>query len=171
MQATICLDGIEQEFEIKNQRPTVLNLKQLILQQTGIQCSQQNLYDYPEIPNPGPGLRLLADDHVFDEKTKKVSLVLTLGEVWSWAYFYYHYQRPDSQKTVHKITAHRFSTVAEVKLIISMIETGLQVADIKLSHKANGAPLNENLCIFLCGVRNGSNLHVSVGNVPPLSKL
>ena len=160
MQAIICLDGFEQVFEIKNQRPTVLALKQLILQQTDIPCSQQNLYDYPEIPNPGHGLRLLADDHVFDEKTKKVNLVLTLGEVWSWAYFYYHYPSPDSRKTVHRIHAHRFATVAEVKLYISKIETGLQEADIQLSHRANGTPFNDNLCIFLYGVQNGSSLHV-----------
>ena len=171
MQAIICLDGVEQVFEIKNQRPTVLALKQLILQQTDIPCSQQNLYDYPEIPNPGPGLRLLANDHVFDDKTKEVSLVLTLGVISSWAYYYYHYPRPDGRKTVHKIRTHRFATVEVVKLYISMIETGSQVADIKLSLKANGPPLKENLSIFLCGVRNGSNLHVSVGNVPPLSKL
>ena len=170
MQAIICLDGIEQVFEIKNQRATVLTLKLLILQQTDIRCSQQNLYDYPKIPNSGPGLRLLANDHVFDEHTKEVHLVLTLGEVYSWAYFYYHYPRPDGRKTVRKISAHRFATVAIVKYYIS-IETGWQVADIKLSHKANGPPFNDNLSIFLYGVRNGSNLHVSVGNVPPLSKL
>ena len=160
MEAIICLDGFEQVFEIKNQRATVLTLKLLILQQTDIRCSQQNLYDYPEIPNPGHGLRLLANNHVFDEKTKEVSLVLTLGEVCSWAYFYYHYPSPDSQKTVHKISAHRFSTVADVKLHISKIETGLQVADIQLSHRANGTPFNDNLCIFLYGVQNGSSLHV-----------
>ena len=171
MQAIICLEGVEQVFEIKNQRPTVLTLKQLILQQTGIPCSQQNLYDYPKIPNPGPGLRLLGNDHLFYDKTKEVNLVLTLGQVCSWAYYYYHYPRRGGQMTVHKIKTHRFSTVAEVKLYISAIETGLQEAVVKLSLKANGPPLNENLSIFLCGVRNGSNLHVSVGSVPPLSKL
>ena len=171
MEAIICLDGFEQVFEIKNQRPTVLTLKKLILQQTDIPCSQQNLYDYPKIPNPGPGLRLLANDHVFVDKTKEVNLVLTLGEVSSWAYYYYHFPRRGGWKTVHKIKTHRFATVEVVKLYISMIETGLQVAVIKLSLKANGPPLNDNSSIFLCGVRNGSNLHVSVGNLPPLSKL
>ena len=77
MQFQIHLDGKEQVFETNNKQVTVFELKQLISHQTGIPVRYQNMFDYREIPNSGPGLHLFADNHMFDGKILQIHLVLT----------------------------------------------------------------------------------------------
>ena len=106
--------------------------------------------------------------HIFDQTVRVAHIVMVIGKVPSWNYFYVYYPRANGQMMVAKMKSHRFATVAFVKAHIS-IATGLH--NIQLSLQANGSLLNDNSNILLCGIRNGANLHVSVGNVPPLPKL
>ena len=138
-------------FEVNIKQATVLQLKQLINHQFGILAMYQNMFDYPELPDPVPGLRLFADNHIFDEKIEKIPqthLVLTVGEfVHSWAYVYVHYPCGNGRMKVARIKFHRFSTIAYVKRLISMA-ISLQASDIQLCHKANGHPFNDNSNVY-----------------------
>ena len=159
MQVFVHFDGELLSLNVDNLPTKVLDVKGIIDHQTGIPVRDQSLFDYPQSPDQGPGLRLLADNHIFypNMLNKEVQLVLTHGRVCSVVYFYVRYLIPvNSPKKVVKFSAHRFATIGDLKVRIAG-KTGLQANSIQLYHNPS-YPLDNNLNIYECGVQNGSSL-------------
>ena len=93
MRVTVYLDGALIEFDVNIFPVTVLRLKKFICEGSGIPVEDQNLFEYPEDLDNGPGLRMLADNHRFlyaDTIKAHLTFVLTLGRASSWTYFYFY---------------------------------------------------------------------------------
>ena len=159
MQVSINFDDKARRLVVNNLPVNILDVKEMIDQHTGIPARDQKLFDYPQLPDQGPGLRLLADNHIFypNMLNKEVQLVLTHGRVCSVVYFYVRYLIPvNSPKKVVKFSAHRFATIGDLKVRIAG-KTGLQANSIQL-YLNPSYPLDNNLNIYECGVQNGSSL-------------
>ena len=155
-------------MNVNNLPASVLHVKQMISDQTGIPVRDQNLYEYPEYADQGPGLRLYADNHIFNETMRDVEInfVLTLGKVSSWTYFYLSFHINLGSMALVKCWSHRLSTVADLKRRFPDL-TGLPAYNYDLSFNSRKYDrFDEKWNIYQCGVQNGSNLYVA-----PLGKL
>ena len=163
MQVSINLDGEAITFNVQNLPSDVLQIKQEISRRSGIPVEDQNLFDYPEAPDQGPGLRLCADNHIFSHvamMNAQVSFVLTLGNVSSWVYFYVLCPCADGQRAVLKCKCHRLQTIANLKGQISAFVQGSGLNSFQLSHSIYGKPvLKDDWNMFHSGIQNGSSLH------------
>ena len=171
MRINVHFDGECDEFDVEPSPATVFLLKQMISQRSGIPVEDQNLFEYPEDLDNGPGLRMLADNHRFlyaDTIKAHLTFVLTLGRASSWTYFYLHFTR-NNQPEIRKLSSHRFDTIADIKRKISALH-GLQVHSFQLSlDPIVNSVLADNLSTYNSGIQNGSTLYC-VGNAPQLSQ-
>ena len=171
MQVVIDSDGEQHAFGVEHFPVNVLEIKQEICRRSGIPVHDQNLFEYPDAPDQGPGLRLYADHHVFSDATvARVSFVLAIGKVPSWAYFYVSYPCADGQQVVAKFSCHRFTTVAQLKGRISaQLQGHMQADKFLLTHDARIPGLADDVNVFHAGVQNGTQL-CCVYNGPPLKE-
>ena len=128
-------------------------IKILLCQSLGIPIFRQRLFYYPEHPCMHcAGLHLCEVQYA-----PRIELVLTLGEVSTWAHFYVILPPDqDENRKVYKMVSCRFDSIANIKQRVIGV-TGLQIN--RLSKQVqNGNLLAENLNLFQCEVENGTTL-------------
>ena len=160
----INFDGAQIQLDIQNFPVLARTIKNEILQLIGIPAEEQNLFDYPEDPDQGPGLRLYEDNHVFQQATMtnaRVNFVLTLGKVSAWTYFYVEYLRADDQTAVVKFNCHKFTKIAQLKRQIRRALQKSELNPFQLYHDLNGSlALDDDSNIYHSGIQNGSSIYV-----------
>ena len=156
MQVHIFSDGRQIGFNL-NLPATVLTVKKWFSKLIGISEQHLNLFAYPETPDQGPGLRLLADNHTFGTNMQNahVSFVVTIGKESSWTCFYVNHQH-NGQLFPLRFQFHRLETIGAVKELFAD-SVGVQANSFQLSLDGK-TPLREDLNIFHSGVQNGSVL-------------
>ena len=164
MRININLEGEFIRFDVQNFPVSILSIKNEISRLSGIPHGEQNLFDYPEVPDQGPGLRLYEDNHVFQQATMtnaRVNFVLTFGKVSAWTYFYVEYLRADDQPAVVKFNCHKFTKIAQLKGQICRALQKSELNPFQLYHDLNGSPaLDDDSNIYHSGIQNGSSIYV-----------
>ena len=162
----IHLEGLCREIAFKaSVLPfTVLQLKTIINEDSNgyIPVKEMNLYLYPDLLKPEPGLVMLSDDHKFNGKNENFEFVLTLGKMSIWSYYYVLYG-----ERVFKIGSSGFETIAELKSRISVV-IKQPVSCIKMKD-INKICLDDDSSLYHCGVVNGTILYCVI-DVPKYLK-
>ena len=138
---------------------TVLQIKQKFHLKFGVPVRHQRLFSYPDDPHRGPGPRLCQDHDSFIPGTQYDDLILTLGEVSSWAHFYVCFPRdPDEERRVLKVCSNRFSSIHEIKHRIFAYHEELRVYALSKQER-HGHLLEDDSNLFQCKVENGTILY------------